>query len=105
MALMATPAKFTGPVNLGNPNEFSMLELAQKVIALTGSRSKIEMKPLPSDDPTQRQPDIALARKYLDWEPKVQLDHLRLRCAASKRDWKGPSATSSRFSAMMLRGA
>ena len=74
VALMATPAKFTGRVNLGNPNEFSMLELAQKVIALTGSRSKIEMKPLPSDDPTQRQPDIALARKYLDWEPKVQLE-------------------------------
>jgi len=74
VALMATPAGFTGPVNLGNPNEFSMLELAQKVIALTGSRSKIEMKPLPSDDPTQRQPDIALARKHLDWEPKVQLE-------------------------------
>ena len=71
---MATPTEFTGPVNLGNPNEFTILELAEKIIALTGSRSKIEKKPLPADDPTQRQPDIALARKHLGWEPKVQLD-------------------------------
>ena len=74
VAFMATPAEFTGPVNLGNPNEFTILELAEKVIAFTGSRSKIEMKPLPSDDPTQRQPDIALARKHLGWEPTMQLD-------------------------------
>jgi UDP-glucuronate decarboxylase len=73
-ALMATPAEFTGPVNLGNPNEFRIIELAEKIIALTGSKSKIERRPLPSDDPTRRQPDIALARKHLGWKPKVQLD-------------------------------
>ncbi len=74
VAFMATPAEFTGPVNLGNPNEFTILELAEKIIALTGSSSKIEKQPLPADDPTQRQPDIALAKKHLGWEPKVQLD-------------------------------
>jgi len=74
VAFMATPTEFTGPVNLGNPNEFSILELAEKIVAITGSRSKIEMKPLPDDDPAQRKPDIALARKHLGWEPKVQLD-------------------------------
>ena len=74
VAFMATPAEFTGPVNLGNPNEFSIRELAEKIIAITGSRSKIEMKVLPNDDPTQRQPDIALARKHLGWEPNVQLE-------------------------------
>jgi UDP-glucuronate decarboxylase len=74
VALMATPAEFTGPVNLGNPNEFTIMELAEKIIALTGSRSKIERRPLPADDPAQRQPDIALARKVLRWEPKVQLE-------------------------------
>jgi UDP-glucuronate decarboxylase len=77
VALMATPKELTGPVNLGNPNEFTILELAEKIIGITGSRSKIEMKPLPDDDPSQRQPDIALARKHLGWEPKVQLDGLR----------------------------
>jgi UDP-glucuronate decarboxylase len=65
---------FTGPVNLGNPGEFTMLELAEKVIALTGSDSKIIYKPLPQDDPTQRQPVIDLAKKELDWEPKIPLD-------------------------------
>jgi UDP-glucuronate decarboxylase len=65
---------FTGPVNLGNPGEFTMLELAEKVIALTGSNSKIIHKPLPQDDPTQRQPVIDLAKKELDWEPKIPLD-------------------------------
>src|SRR5258706_1519267 len=74
LALMATPADFTGPVNLGNPNEFSIAELAEKVIALTGSNSKVEYKPLPTDDPLQRQPDISLARKALGWEPQKQLD-------------------------------
>jgi UDP-glucuronate decarboxylase len=72
--LMATPDDFTGPVNLGNPTEFTMLELAQKVIALTGSASKLEFKPLPSDDPRQRQPDISLARQHLQWEPKINLE-------------------------------
>jgi UDP-glucuronate decarboxylase len=71
---MASPPDFPGPVNLGNPNEFTIRELAEKVIALTGSRSKIVMQPLPSDDPTQRQPDIALARERLGWSPRVQLE-------------------------------
>lgn len=65
---------FTGPVNLGNPQEFTMLELAEKVISLTGSRSKIVHKPLPQDDPTQRKPVIDLAKKELDWAPKIPLD-------------------------------
>jgi UDP-glucuronate decarboxylase len=71
---MDTPADFPGPVNIGNPNEFTIRELAQTVISLTGSRSKIVEKPLPQDDPMQRQPDIALARERLGWEPKVQLE-------------------------------
>ena len=65
---------FTGPVNLGNPGEFTMLELAEKVLAQTGSKSKIVYLPLPQDDPTQRKPVIDLAKKELDWEPKVMLD-------------------------------
>ena len=72
--LMATPDDFTGPVNLGNPGEFTILELATKVIKLTGSRSEIVFKPLPSDDPVQRQPDISLAKKTLQWEPAIVLD-------------------------------
>jgi UDP-glucuronate decarboxylase len=62
-----------GPVNIGNPGEFTMLELAEQVLKLTQSKSKIVHKPLPTDDPKQRRPDITLARKYLKWEPKVQL--------------------------------
>ena len=65
---------FTGPVNLGNPGEFTMLELAEKVIGLTGSKSKIVHKELPADDPTQRKPVITLAKTELDWEPKIMLD-------------------------------
>ncbi len=72
--LMATSDDFTGPVNLGNPEEFTILELARKVIANTGSRSEIVFKPLPSDDPMQRQPDISLARQMLQWEPAVALN-------------------------------
>jgi len=65
---------FLGPVNIGNPNEFTMLELAQQVLDLTGSKSKLTFKPLPQDDPMQRQPDISLAKKELNgWEPKIQL--------------------------------
>jgi len=71
--LMDTPDGVTGPINTGNPGEFSMLELAQTVIELTGTKSKIVHKPLPQDDPKQRQPDITLAKKHLDWEPKVPL--------------------------------
>ncbi len=72
--LMNTGDDFTGPVNVGNPGEFTMLELAEKVIKLTGSSSKLVYKPLPSDDPMQRKPDITLAKKVLDWEPKVHLE-------------------------------
>ena len=72
--LMDSADDLTGPVNLGNPNEFTIRELAEKVIALTGSRSKIVTKPLPSDDPKQRQPDISLAKKRLGWTPTVPLE-------------------------------
>ena len=73
--MMATPDTLIGPVNIGNPNEFTMLELAQKVIDITGSSSKMIFKPLPSDDPKQRQPDISLARSVLNgWEPVIQLE-------------------------------
>lgn len=72
--LMDSPDDFTGPVNTGNPNEFTVLQLAQKVIELTESKSKIVLKPLPSDDPRQRQPDITLAKEQLGWEPRVQLE-------------------------------
>jgi UDP-glucuronate decarboxylase len=71
--MMATADSFTGPVNIGNPGEFTMLELARQIIDLTGSKSKIVYRPLPSDDPKQRQPNIELAKKQLDWEPKVKL--------------------------------
>lgn len=73
--LMQTSPDFIGPVNIGNPNEFTMLELAEKIISLTGSRSKITHLPLPEDDPIQRQPDIALAKEKLGgWQPKVELE-------------------------------
>ena len=72
--LMESAAGFTGPVNLGNPTEVSMRELAEKILALTGSKSKLAFKPLPQDDPRQRQPDIALARKQLAWQPHTSLD-------------------------------
>ncbi|MCP4468329.1 MAG: SDR family oxidoreductase [Halieaceae bacterium] len=74
LALMNTDDEVTGPVNLGNPNEFTILELAQTVIALTGSKSELVNNPLPSDDPLQRQPDIDAARSLLGWEPGIQLE-------------------------------
>ncbi len=73
MRMMNAPDGFLGPVNIGNPDEFTMLELAQLVIELSGSKSKIVHKPLPEDDPLQRKPDITLAREKLGWEPKVKL--------------------------------
>jgi len=90
IALMAAPDEVSGPVNLGNPNEFTMLELAETIIALTGSRSRLVFGPLPEDDPARRQPDIALARRVLGWQPSVPLedglrrtiDHFRHRLAA-----------------------
>ena len=72
--LMASPLAVHGPINLGNPGEFQIIELAQKVLAMTGSRSALVYKSLPEDDPVQRQPDITLARKTLDWSPTVELD-------------------------------
>jgi len=73
--LMDTGDDFTGPINLGNPREFTVLELAQQVARLTGTKSKIVFKPLPADDPRQRQPDIALARTRLGWQPTTELAH------------------------------
>jgi UDP-glucuronate decarboxylase len=72
--LMNTPDRFAGPVNLGNPAEFTILELARKVIALTKSKAKIVFRPLPSDDPLQRRPDVALATRTLKWRPSTALD-------------------------------
>jgi UDP-glucuronate decarboxylase len=74
VSLMNTPDEITGPVNLGNPNEFSILELAHKVLELTDSKSRIVFRPLPEDDPVQRQPDISLAKGIINWEPKVRLE-------------------------------
>jgi UDP-glucuronate decarboxylase len=71
--MMGTDPEFVGPVNIGNPAEFTILELAEKVISICGTRSRLVFLPLPPDDPRQRQPDIALAREKLKWEPKVQL--------------------------------
>lgn len=72
--MMNSPDEFLGPVNLGNPGEFTMLELAEKVIAMTGSKSSLAYCPLPGDDPKQRRPDISLAEEKLDWAPKISLD-------------------------------
>jgi UDP-glucuronate decarboxylase len=71
--MMATPGDVTGPINLGNPNEFTIRELAELVIEITGSASKIVHRPLPLDDPKQRKPNIEKAQQTLGWEPKVQL--------------------------------
>ncbi|MCU0821707.1 MAG: SDR family oxidoreductase [Spirochaetes bacterium] len=72
-SMMNSGDDFTGPVNLGNPEEYSILQIAEKIIELTGSKSKIDYKPLPDDDPVRRKPDIALARKKLGWEPSIGL--------------------------------
>jgi UDP-glucuronate decarboxylase len=72
--MMKTPDDFTGPVNLGNPGEFTILELARKIVEITGSKSEIVFRPLPADDPKQRRPDIRLAKKKLGWSPKVALE-------------------------------
>jgi UDP-glucuronate decarboxylase len=72
--LMNTPDSFTGPVNVGNPDEFTIKQLAELVIEMTDSESKLIFKPLPEDDPLQRQPDISLAKKELGWEPSINLE-------------------------------
>ena len=74
IALMESDAGITGPINLGNPDEFTLEELAEKVLEMTDSNSALTYKPLPADDPKQRQPDIRLAKELLGWEPKVKLD-------------------------------
>jgi UDP-glucuronate decarboxylase len=74
LRMMSTPKGFTGPINLGNPTEFTMLELAEKVIGMVGTQSKIVHRPLPPDDPKQRKPDISFAQSKLDWTPRVSLD-------------------------------
>jgi UDP-glucuronate decarboxylase len=74
LRMMNTEKGFTGPINIGNPGEFTMLELAEKVLALVGSKAKLVHKPLPQDDPRQRQPNIELAKSKLDWTPKVNLE-------------------------------
>jgi len=72
--MMASPKEVTGPINMGNPGEFTILELAEKVLKMVGGKSKLVFKPLPQDDPRQRQPDISLAKSVLGWEPKVKLE-------------------------------
>jgi UDP-glucuronate decarboxylase len=74
IGLMDSPDDVTGPINVGNPGEFTMIELAENVLRLTGSRSKLVRMPLPADDPKQRKPDITKAKNVLGWEPKVQLE-------------------------------
>jgi UDP-glucuronate decarboxylase len=71
---MQTPDSFTGPVNLGNPGEFTIKQLALRILELTGSKSDLIFEPLPADDPKQRRPDITLAKSVLNWQPNVQLD-------------------------------
>jgi UDP-glucuronate decarboxylase len=108
--LMESPEDLTGPVNLGNPVEWTVAELAEKVLELTGSKSEIRRAPLPSDDPTQRCPDIGLARRALGWEPRMPLeeglkrtiehDHRALRRSAPpqllrRRRLRRPSPASS----------
>ena len=73
LRMMDSEAGFTGPVNIGNPGEYTMLELAETVLRMTGSRSRLVFRPLPADDPRQRQPDITLARQRLGWQPGISL--------------------------------
>ena len=74
LAMMGPPADVTGPINIGNPGEFTMLELAEAILRLTGSRSGIQFSPLPQDDPERRQSDITIARTSLGWEPRIDFD-------------------------------
>ena len=91
IALMNSPAEVTGPINLGNPGEFSMRELAEKILKATGSKSKVEFRPLPTDDPKQRQPNISLALSKLGWSPQIPLEDGLVRTIAYFRDLLGQS--------------
>jgi len=92
---MAAPDDVTGPINLGNPGEFTILELAEAVLRLTGSGSRIEFRPLPVDDPLQRKPEIGRARDLLGWHPRVPLEEGLTRTIAYFRDLLGAEATSA----------
>src|SRR5262249_48693261 len=94
--IMDTPDGFTGPINIGNPREFTMLALAEEVLRAAGSKSKIVFRPLPSDDPKQRQPDIALARSVLGWAPRVELKEGRAKRFRFSRPRVGPPPTEIR---------
>jgi UDP-glucuronate decarboxylase len=93
--LMNNPNGFIGPVNLGNPNEFTILELAERVIRLTGSSSRIVFKPLPADDPTQRRPDIALAQRELGWQPTIELEEGLRRTIAYFKEFAAQQAQAA----------
>ena len=95
LRLMQTPPAFTGPLNLGNPREFTILQLAELVIGMTNSRADIVFKSLPADDPVQRQPDIGLARGLLDWEPRIALEDGLARTIAYFRGLGTPDAGRS----------
>ncbi len=94
--MMDTEAGFTGPVNIGNPGEYSMLELAEKILSLVGGTSKLRFEPLPSDDPRQRQPDIALAKEKLGWAPSVPLEEGLKRTIAYFRERLGLGKLAAR---------
>lgn len=85
--MMNTNKSITGPINIGNPNEFTILELAQTVIRLTNSQSKIIFQPLPNDDPKQRQPDISLARNILNWQPTIELEEGLIKMIESTKEF------------------
>jgi UDP-glucuronate decarboxylase len=89
IALMGSPVEVTGPINMGNPSEFSIRELAEKVVKATDSKSSVEFRPLPTDDPKQRQPDISLARSKLGWSPQIPLEEGLGRTIAYFRDLLG----------------
>ncbi|MDD2760463.1 MAG: SDR family oxidoreductase [Methylomonas sp.] len=91
--IMDSPDEITGPINLGNPSEFTIRELAEKVIDITGSRSPMIYKPLPSDDPLQRKPDISFAQKALNWTPNIQLDEGLKRTICYFEELLGQNAT------------
>jgi len=95
LKLMSTPDEFTGPVNVGNPVEMTVEELANRIVALTGSQSRITYEPLPSDDPRQRRPDISVARSMLAWEPKVHLEQGLKHTVAYFREVLGLPETSA----------